>query len=133
MTDVASFVRSLYAAFGKGDMGTILDSLDPAVEWWSNCDGATVPWGGRRVGIDGAASFFQALGDNLDFEVFEPGEFHAAGDTVTVLGRTRARNKRANHGVFDCEWVHVFTVRDGKLTRFREFYGTAAVERALAA
>lgn len=132
MTDAAAFIRSLYAAFGEGDVRKILDNLDPAVEWRSNGDSKTIPWGGRRDGVAGAASFFQALADNLDFEVFEPGEFHAAGDTVTVLGRTRARNKKAGRGVFDCAWAHVFTVRNGKLARFLEFYDTAAIEHALA-
>ena len=133
MTDAETFVRSLYAAFGRGDLKTILDNLDPAVDWRSNCASATVPWGGRREGLVGATSFFQALSVNLDFEVFEQNEFHEADDTVTVLGRTRARNKKAGHGVFDSEWVHVFTVKNGKLTRFMEFYDTAAIERALAA
>jgi uncharacterized protein len=133
MTDAAAFVRSLYAAFGQGDVKSILDSLDPAIERRSNGDIRTIPWGGRRNGIDGAASFFQALGDNLDFEAFEPREFHPAGDTVTVIGRTRARNRKAGRGVFDCEWVHLFTVTNGKLARFLEFYDTAAIEHALSA
>jgi ketosteroid isomerase-like protein len=131
MTDASQFVQSLYAAFGRGDTRTILDNLDPAIQWWSNGDSKTIPWAGRRDGVMGAASFFQALGENLDFEAFEPGEFHASGDTVTVLGRTRARDKNGGHGVFDCQWAHIFTVRNGKLARFREFYDTAAIERAL--
>jgi ketosteroid isomerase-like protein len=133
MTDTADFIRSMYAAFGKGDVKTILDNLDPTVEWWSNCDSNTFPWGGRREGVAGAASFFQALGDNLDFESFEPREFYSAGDTLTVVGHTRARNKKAGRGLFDCEWVHIFALRDGKLASFREFYDTAAMERALTA
>jgi len=132
MTNATEFVQSLYAAFGRGDAKAILDNLDPAVQWWSNGDSKTIPWSGAREGIAGAASFLQALGENLDFEAFEPGEFHAAGDTVTVLGRTRARNKKAGHGVFDCRWAHIFTVRNGKLADFKEFYDTAAIERALA-
>ena len=114
-------------------MKTILDNLDPAVEWVSNCDVRSMPWGGRRDGLAGVASFFQALGENLDFEAFEPGEFHTAGDTVTVLGHTRARFKTGGRGIFDSHWVHIFTVRNGRLGRFLEFYDTAAVERALTA
>jgi len=130
MTDAISFIRMLYAAFSAGDVKTVLDNLDPAVEWRSNGDG--FPWGGRREGIAGAASFFQALADNLDFEAFEPGEFHDAGDTVTVLGHTRARYKMAGRGILDCDWVHILSIKDGKLSRFIEFYDTAAIERALA-
>lgn len=126
------FIRSLYAAFGRGDVKAILDNLDSSIEWTSNGDGALIPWGGARRGISGAASFFQALADNLDFEAFEPREFFDAGDVVTVIGRTRARVKKSG-GVFDCQWAHVFVVRGGKLASFHEFYDTAAMERAIAA
>ncbi len=127
----SDLIRSLYAAFGRGDVKTILDNLDPAIEWASNGDGALFPWGGRRSGVAGAASFFQALADTLDFEVFEPRDFFDAGDTVTVLGRTRARVKKGG-GVFDSEWAHVFTLRGGKLAAFREYYDTKSVADALA-
>jgi uncharacterized protein len=132
-TDATAFIQSLYAAFGRGDVKTILDGLDPAVDWRSNADPKNIPWGGRRQGLAGATTFFQALDENLDFEAFEPSEFHAAGDTVTVVGRTRARGKKGGRGVFDSEWVHIFTVTNGKVARFREYYDTVALERALAA
>ncbi len=132
MFDNTAFVASLYAAFGRGDVPAILAVVDPAIDWVSNCAAGTVPWGGTRTGLTGATSFFQALGETMDFEVFEPGKFIDSGDSVAVTGRTRARHKHAGRGMFDCEWVHIFTIRDGKLTRFQEFYDTAAVERALA-
>jgi uncharacterized protein len=127
----ADLIRSLYAAFGRGDVKTILDNLDPAIEWTSNGDGALFPWGGRRSGVAGVASFFQALADHLDFEAFEPREFFEAGDTVTVLGRTRARVKKTGRA-FDSDWAHVFTLRSGKLGAFREYYDTKSVADALA-
>ena len=133
MTDNPAFVRSLYDAFGRGDMQTIVDNVDPAIEWASNSSSDSIPWGGKRNGRAGVVSFFQALGDNLDFEAFEPRQFLDAGDAVTVLGRSRARFKRDGGGTFDSDWVHIFMIRDGKLARFQEYYDTAAIERALAA
>ncbi|MEF3366747.1 nuclear transport factor 2 family protein [Methylocystis sp. 9N] len=132
MTDNSNFINSLYDAFKRGEMKTILDSLDPSIEWASNGDAKIIPWGGRRSGVAGVASFFKSLADDLDFEIFEPRDFFDAGDTVIVIGRTRARVKRQG-GVFDCEWAHVFTVKNGKLARFREFYDTAAIVDALSA
>ena len=133
MTDNSAFVRSLYDAFGRGDLQSIIDNVDPAIEWVSNGSGETIPWGGTRSGRAGVASFFQALGDNLDFEAFEPRQFLDAGDAVTVLGRSRARSKGDGGGTFDSEWAHIFTIRDGKVARFQEYYDTAAIERLLAA
>lgn len=133
MSQATDFVKMLYAAFGRGDVGTILDNLDPEIRWISNGDPKTIPWTGARGGKDGALAFFQALGANLEFEVFEPNQFIDGGNTVAVLGRTRAHCKSGGQGTFDCEWVHVFTIGSGKLLRFQEFYDTAAIEHALAA
>lgn len=133
MSNNAELIRSLYNAFERGDMKTILDQLDPSIEWISFSDPNTVPWGGKRSGVSGAASFFQALAENLDFEAFEPRQILAAGDHVTALGRTRARFKKAGGGTFDIEWAHVFTIENGKVTRLQEFNDTAAIEHALAA
>jgi ketosteroid isomerase-like protein len=126
----SDLIRSLYAAFGRGDVKSILDALDPLIEWQSNGDARIIPWG-RRGGLAGAASFFEALADDLDFEAFEPRDYFEDGDTVVVLGRTRARVKSG--GVFDSDWAHVFTFRNGKLLRFREFYDTKSIADALAA
>jgi hypothetical protein len=132
MSENIHLIRSLYGAFGRGDVNYILANLDPSIVWASNGDGGRIPWGGERRGHAGAASFFQALADNLDFEVFEPRLFMDCASAVTVLGRTRARMK-AGGGVFDCEWAHVFTLQNGKLARFQEFYDTAAIVDAIAA
>ncbi len=131
MVDHAAFVGSLYAAFGRGDLGFILEQCAADIAWESNCDADRVPWGGRREGLAGVTAFFQNLTGHLEFEVFEPGPPRVSGDTIFVLGRTRARHRHAGQGVFDCEWVHVFTMADGRLARFQEFYDTAAVEHAL--
>ena len=72
MTDNSARVRSLYKSFGRGDLKSILDHLDPSIDWISSTSASAIPWGGRHSGVEGAASFFKALTDNLDFEVFEP-------------------------------------------------------------
>ncbi len=131
MSDNSTRVRSLYESFGRGDLKSILDNLDSSIEWISSTSASVIPWGGRHNGVEGAASFFKALTDNLDFEVFEPRQFFAAGDHVTVLGRTVARVKSTGKK-FDSEWAHVFTFKGGKVERFQEFYDTAAIVHAIA-
>ncbi|MGQ0445529.1 MAG: nuclear transport factor 2 family protein [Beijerinckiaceae bacterium] len=131
MTDNSVRVRSLFESFGSGDLKSILDHLDPSIEWISSTSARAIPWRGRHSGVDGAAYFFKALTDNLDFEVFEPRQFFAAGDNVTVLGRTLARVKGTGKK-FDSEWAHVFTFKSGKVARFQEFYDTAAIVNAIA-
>jgi ketosteroid isomerase-like protein len=132
MTDPLTHVQDMYAAFGRGDLQASLDCVDPAITWIVSTKAEAVPWHGTYSGSSGVASFFEALVGNLDFEALEPRVFHAAGDTVVVLGRTLARVRKTGK-TFDSEWVHVFGFAGDKLVRFQEFYDTAAIVAAFTA
>ena len=53
----------------------------------------------------------------------------AQGDKVVVLGRSEAKVKSTGR-MAATDWVHVFTVRDQKVTNFTELFDSAAVTRA---
>ncbi len=51
MTDNSVTVRSLYESFGRRDLKSILDQLDPAIDWISSTSASAIPWGGRHSGV----------------------------------------------------------------------------------
>ena len=117
-------VQQVYAAFGQGDIPALLGLLTDDVEW--SLPGPTViPWSGTRHGHEGVVEFFSLIGETLEFERFEPREFVAQGDTVVVLGYERSLVKPTGR-MFEQEWAHVFTLRDGKIARGRFIEDTAA-------
>ena len=63
------------------------------------------------------------------FSEFTPREFYAGGDKVFVLGFYAATMRKSGKSAA-CEWVHVFTLRDGKVVRFRELTDTALLAEA---
>ncbi len=117
-------VQQAYAAFGRGDIPTLLSFLTDDVEW-SQPGPSVVPFAGTRRGHEGVAEFFSLVGETLEFEQFEPREFVAQGDTVVVLGYERSLVKPTGHTI-EQEWVHVYTLRDGKIAKGRLFEDTAA-------
>jgi hypothetical protein len=123
-------VQDAYAAFGRGDIPALLALLDPGVEWTAIV-GSRIPTSGTRHGRDGVKEFFQQLGASIDFERFEPREFIAQGDKVVTLGHYTGRSKATGRS-FDSDWVMVFTVRNGLLTRFMEFADSAGFNEAFA-
>jgi ketosteroid isomerase-like protein len=111
-------VRSVYAAFGRGDIEGILALLDPQVTW--RTPGAPdLPTGGLRHGLPAVREFFGLLGQTFDVADFQPREFLAAGDTVVVLGTSREGPKGSGRFV-DFRWVHVFTFRSGRIVSVEE-------------
>ena len=121
-------VQAMFAAFGRGDIPAVLDALTDDVEW--RLAGPTeVTYAGTRRGRDQVAEFFKVLGQASEFEVFEPQEYIAQGDKVVVLGHERQR-VRATGQVAENDWAMVFTLRDGKIAKFRNYEDTAAVAAA---
>lgn len=121
-------VQQAYQAFGTGNIPGLLDLMDENIEWRSpTVDGS--PLLNAYDGREGVAEFFKTLGESHQFSDFQPREFIAQNDKVVVLGEMTATVHETGRD-FQSEWVHVFTVRDGKITNFKEFYDTAAVSRA---
>ena len=114
-------VKDTYAAFQRGDIPAILAMLDDNVEWQAviGTEGV-VPTAGLRRGRSGIGQFFTDLAGSVEFEAFEPREFIAEGDQVAVIGRYKGK-ARPTGKPFDTEWVMVFTLRNGKVVRFREY------------
>ena len=126
--DVA-LIQSLYAAFGRGDIATIIAALAPDIEWRLNGSRSDHPLLGTWKGSKGVQEFFGELAKLQDFSEFSPREFLSAGDRVFVLGHYAA-TMRNNCGKAASDWVHIITVRNGKVAAFLEFTDTAEFARA---
>ena len=121
-------VQTLFERFGSGDVPGILGLLSEDVDWHIRGPEA-VPYFGPRRGHDGVLDFFGKVATSVEFESLQPEEFVPAGDKVLVIGGERGR-VRATGKNFDNPWIMVFTLRDGKITRFRSYEDTAAVAEA---
>lgn len=121
-------VQQIYAAFGRGDVPAILNAFSPDADWLIPGP-PEVSYAGARRGHPEVVEFFTVLAKTVEVQRFEPREFIAQGDTVAVLGHETLRIK-ATGRVAENDWVMLFTFRDGRVVRFREFDDTAAVAAA---
>ncbi len=121
-------VQMLYEAFGRGDLPTILNHLAEDVTW-IYLGPAEIPFGGTRHGKEQVAQFFAAIAGSLEVQDFGIDRFVVQGDMVVALGHEQMRVK-ATGRTYKTDWVHVFTLRDGKVVEFREFADSAAVAEA---
>ena len=94
-------VQSLYAAFSRGDMATLLNGCTPDVDWESGGRGEHnegFPVFGQRKGPEAVQNFFETVAATLDFNQFTPREFYSDKDKVFVLGHyamTMKKSKRS--------------------------------------
>ena len=83
MTNIDT-VSDVYAAFGRGDVASIMEVLADDIEWEYGMADAGVPWLRPRTGRAGALEFFQSL-SAVEFLKFEPTMLLASGDVVVAL------------------------------------------------
>ena len=127
--DNVRVVRDAYAAFQRGDIAGLLEILSEDIDWWTPGTPGQIPYAGRLRGRDDVRGFFDRLSATEEITHFEPGEFIAQGDKVVVTGNYRGRTRQAGRD-YDLDWLHLFTVRDGRISAFREYVDTAALAEA---
>ncbi|MHB1557519.1 MAG: nuclear transport factor 2 family protein [Isosphaeraceae bacterium] len=118
-------VEGLFSSLERGDIRGVLDRLSDDVEWRIAAP-SELSCAGIHRGRDEVARFFQDFGLAAEFEIFEPQEYLAQGNKVIVLGRERQRIKDSGQ-VFETDWAMVFALRDGCITRFRNYVDSHAV------
>jgi hypothetical protein len=126
-----TLIQDAYADFQKGDIASLLDRLTDDVVWTTPYPPEIVPHGGTRIGKDGVGLFFEQLARGYEITKFDPREFIASGDyvvaLVTIAGHARETGVAATE-----ETAHVFRIRAGKVSEFREYADARPVVAAYA-
>jgi uncharacterized protein len=124
----AELVQQGYKHFKNGDIQGLLGLLSEDVEW-TQPEIEGVPFSGTRRGPERVGEFFSQVFDTEEPLHFEPREFVAQGEKVVALGDYAWRVKSTGRE-YESDFVHVFTVRDGKVAKYQEFMDTAVVGAA---
>ena len=120
-------VQSIYAAFGKGDLPTILATLSPDIAWEYQPTSTDVPWLQPRRGPSEVAGFFEAVMKELDIRKFEPHTLCVGGNRVVALVNFEAVVRRTGRTVVEVDEAHVWAFDGaGKIIRFRHCTDTQA-------
>jgi uncharacterized protein len=123
-----AIAQQAYNNFKTGNIEALLAQMSENITWESP-EIPGVPLAGKRNGREAVREFFATVARDQDVIAFEPREFIAQGDKVVPLGNYRWRVKETGRE-FRSDFVHIFTVRDGKVVAFREHFDTAVVAAA---
>ncbi len=128
--DPIDLIKTAYAAFAVGDIPAVLAVIDPSAEWVET-DADDVPGRGTHVGPDAIAqNVFAAVPEHWDSFELVPEDFFCDGETVIVRGRVVATAK-ATGTTMNAPFVHVFTVRAGKIVKLTNHHDTAMWRQTL--
>lgn len=124
-------VKTMYGAFGRGDVEAILELVTDDVDWSTDAAVSSAPWYGPRHGKNGVRGFFEGIGQTgpvTEFTVLsiagnDDGDVHAFiryAFTVKATGKEVAMNLH-----------HFWRFRDGNVCYVRASEDTAQVAAAL--
>ena len=119
-------IQTIYEAFGRGDVPTILSHLADDVDWNnSRVASKECPWNGNFSGKSHIPGFFRAVGENLDLPIFQPHTFIENHKHVVVLLHIAGTVKKNQHP-FKNDAVHVWGFDEhGKVNSYRHYNDTA--------
>ena len=120
-------VKDFFAAMGGANKRDLLALVAEDIEWI--IPGEDWPLAGTHRGRAELAAVLQKASEEVEMTYPKPPEFVAQGDRVLVVGVATGKIKATNKPFKD-EWVFDITVRDGKVSRIREYIDTQALARA---
>ena len=123
MATSKEIITSAYDNFAKGDVPSVLAVMDPKIEWteaegWPLYSGTLV---GPQAIVDRVFMRLGEIGENFSLNVTQ---LVAEGDTVVALG-TCNWNRTDSGEPAEVKMAHVWTLADGKITRFQQHIDTA--------
>ena len=131
MSNVA-LLKSLYEAFGRGDMPTVLGAMSPDIRWYQAEGNPYNQSGEAWVGPDAVLNnLFMKIGADWDGFTVHTRTFHDAGDTVVVEGRYTGLYKPTGKRL-DAQLCHVWDVKNGKIVRFQQYVDTKQLNEVAA-
>lgn len=128
-TNVA-IINSLYQSFARGDLQSVRDKMAPDIEWYEAEsfpyeDGN--PYLGPDAILDGVYARLTGEWDGFSEEVRSVLD---AGDKVVTVGYYSGTYKPTGKTVW-AQFVHVWTLRDGIITKFDQYTDTAQFRDAV--
>ena len=118
-------VRNFYERLAAGDAAGALGLMAPDIEWLTMWHYKVEGRGPGPV----AEGLFKPLASEWTSFSLVPTEFITEGETVVSLGNFQGVH-RATGKTSEARYAHVWTVKHGKISRFRQYIDTLAVAEA---
>jgi ketosteroid isomerase-like protein len=129
--DNAGVIQSLYNAFAKGDVPGVLAGLDAEVVW-NEAENFPYADGNPYIGHDAVVNgVFARIGAEWEYwNLLDMSLSEMGSDKVFATGRYNAKHKRTGKSI-NAQFVHVWTLKDGKAIQFQQYADTKQVAAAI--
>jgi|SRR5947209_678618 len=123
-------VQGIYDAFSRGDIGAVMAAMTSNIVW---NEAENFPYADRNPYVGPEAivqGVFARIGAEWDGFAVVIDEILGCDYKVVALGRYKGTVRRTGKPV-NAQIVHVWTVENGKASRFQQYADTLQVARAM--
>ena len=124
-------VEAMYAAFATGDVPGVVSRMSADIVW---NEAENFPYADNNpyVGPDAVVSgVFGRIMEHWEYwNLVEIQLSEMSGDGVLSTGRYQAKNKATGKSI-SAQFAHVWTLENGKATRFQQYADTLQVTEAM--
>lgn len=125
------FIRTHIAAFGKGEINTLLQQCTPDVIWTPPISHGVIPYNQPWRGREGVREYLSLLFGALEWSSFEIVALLAAQENhVIFLGKESFKVRTTGNIVDNNVFLALFKIRDGMIAEFTLCENTELVAAA---
>ena len=130
MSGHSATIQGMYDAFAVGDVEAVIAAMSDDIVW-NEAESFPYADGNPYVGPDSVVNgVFARLGAEWEYWRLTIESMLESGEKVVAFGRYAAENKETGK-VINAQFVHVWTVVDGKAVQFQQYADTAQVVDAM--
>jgi len=132
LTSNLEVIKGVYNAFATGDFPAFLNAMDPKIEW-NEAENFPYADGNPYIGADAIVQgVFARIGADWEYWTITDQVYHVTQEAmVIVTARYNAKHKITGK-VIRAQVIHMWTLKDGKITRFQQYADTLQVTQAMA-
>lgn len=120
-------VETIYAAFSKGDIDTVLEHFADEGTWTYVMPDGSVPFAGTFEGKSRIGEWFRLFGSNVETTYFQLNCLLVDGnDLVVALGHEDGTIIESGK-MYSTDWVHIFHLKGEKVFKFVEHVDVSSV------
>jgi uncharacterized protein len=126
-----TIIKGVYNAFATGDFPEFLNAMDPNIEWneaenFPYADGN--PYIGPEAVIQGVMS---RIGADWEYWTITDQVYHVTQEAMVIVTARYNAKHRITGKVINAQVTHMWTLKDGKITRFQQCADTLQVTNAM--